>query len=92
MSKEIKHFVIKSSPKIRCYCNEENCFSNKTCETDGFCYQNLIVQIKNGRTIKKFVKGCSTSKHIDFYYVSILKINKINKLIFRFISLVQSFV
>lgn len=68
MNRDLK--FIKSPHKIRCHCNDENCFKNKTCETDGFCYQNLVLQTKNGRTIKKSLKGCSSNRHVDFYYVS----------------------
>ena len=72
MNRELKTFLLKSPPKIRCHCNDDSCLHNKTCETDGFCYQNLILQNRNGRTIKKTVRGCSSNKHIDFYYVSIV--------------------
>ena len=62
--------LTKNQLKLKCHCNDDNCLENKTCETDGFCYQNLLVHIKDGRMIKKSIKGCSTSKQLDFLYVS----------------------
>lgn len=62
---------IVNPPLLKCYCNDGgDCHKNKTCDTEGYCYQRLVIQSKNGKSTKKLIKGCSSSKQIDSFFVS----------------------